>query len=203
MVVPVKSFDLAKGRLAESLSGRQRAALAKMMAERVVAAAAPLPVHVVCGSDEVESWAKNIGASVIRLDRPGLNRAVTHACAVLADGGYRRAIIAHGDLPLARSLVWLADDPDTGDGSDHGSVSIVTDRRGDGTNVMAIPLGAGFEFHYGPGSAAAHRSEAERLGLGWRIIEDPELGWDVDTPADLAALDQLEQPETEEMRRDG
>jgi 2-phospho-L-lactate guanylyltransferase len=189
VVVPVKSFDLAKGRLADALTPPERADLARSMARRVVEAAHPLAVYVVCGSDEVETWANEVGAEVIRLDQPGLNRAVTHACDVLAGRGYERAIIAHGDLPLARSVGWLDDTA----GSDRSTVVIVTDRRGDGTNVMLVPLGTGFEFRYGSGSAAKHRAEAERQGLSWRLVEDPELGWDVDTPDDLAVLRTLGQ----------
>jgi 2-phospho-L-lactate guanylyltransferase (CobY/MobA/RfbA family) len=28
-------------------------------------------------------------------------------------------------------------------------------------------------------------AEAERLGLPWRSLPDPDLGWDVDDPSDL------------------
>ena len=183
VVIPVKSFDLAKGRLAEVLDQDRRAELARSMATGVVRAAAPLPVFVVCGSDPVATWAAAVGAEVIRYDRPGLNLSVAHAARVLAERGFRRLIVAHGDLPLARSLPWVAD---------FDGVTIVPDRRGGGTNVMAIPLGVGFDFHYGEGSAALHRAEAQRRGLPHRTVPDDELGWDVDTPDDL---DQLELPE--------
>jgi 2-phospho-L-lactate guanylyltransferase len=52
-----------------------------------------------------------------------------------------------------------------------------------------VPTGARFGFAYGPGSAARHRAEAERLGLALRVTEDEQLGWDVDTPEDLAVFD--------------
>jgi 2-phospho-L-lactate guanylyltransferase len=183
VVIPVKSFDLAKGRLAEVLDPERRAELARSMATGVVQAAAPLPVFVVCGSDPVAAWAAGAGAEVIRYDRPGLNLSVAHAARVLTGRGFRRLIVAHGDLPLARSLSWVAE---------FDGVTIVPDRRGGGTNVMAIPLGVGFDFHYGEGSAALHRTEAERRGLRHRTVPDDELGWDVDTPDDL---DHLELPE--------
>ena len=53
VLVPVKAFAAAKGRLAGVLDGPGRAALARSMAEVVVAAAAPLPVVVVCDDDDV------------------------------------------------------------------------------------------------------------------------------------------------------
>src|SRR5918995_1497275 len=62
-----------------------------------------------------------------------------------------RAIVAHADLPLATRLDWVAVFP---------GVTLVPDRRRDGTNVAAVPTGAGFAFHYGGGSFAAQRAEA-------------------------------------------
>ncbi len=176
VLIPVKSFDLAKGRLADALEPGQRADLARSMAEGVVAAAKPLPTFVVCGADEVAEWAAAVGAEAIHFEPPGLNPAVTHGAEVLAERGFEHLIIAHGDLPLARELAWLAR---------FDGVTIVADRRGDGTNVLALPLGTEFGFHYGSGSARAHRTEARRVGLTHRTIEDPDLGWDVDTPDDL------------------
>ena len=176
VLIPVKSFDLAKGRLADALQPRQRAELARSMATRVVEAAGPLPTFVVCDSDEVASWAAEVGAEAIRVDTPGLNLAVASGAAELTGRGYRELIVAHGDLPLARDLTWLAG---------FAGVTVVTDRRGDGTNVLVLPLGTDFDFHYGAGSARAHRAEARRVGLAHRTVDDPELGWDVDTPDDL------------------
>lgn len=188
VVIPVKSFDLAKERLADRLTPGERATLARRMAAGVVAAARPLPVFVVCGSTEVAAWATGVGAGVIWLDQPGLNRAIAHAADVLLAEGYQRMIVAHGDLPLARSLAWVGD---------FDGVTIVPDRRGEGTNVMALPLGTGFDFHYGRLSAPAHRVEAERLELAVRVVPDAALGWDIDVPADLTELptDQNQQPQ--------
>ncbi len=179
VIVPVKSFDLAKERLAATLGPEERSRLARSMAAGVVAAAKPLPAFVVCGSPEVAAWAVEVGAGVIWYEPPGLNRSITHAVGMLAGEGYRRAIIAHGDLPLATTLAWVAD---------FDGVTIVPDRRGDGTNVMALPLGTDFRFRYGPGSAEAHRVEADRVGLAVRSVVDEALGWDVDTPGDLSDL---------------
>jgi len=56
VLIPVKAFGAAKGRLAEVLDGQARADLARSMATIVVAAAAPLPVTVVCDDDDVDAW---------------------------------------------------------------------------------------------------------------------------------------------------
>lgn len=180
VVVPVKSFDVAKGRLADALSVDERARLAKRMAAGVIAAASPLPVWVVCDDHDVAGWAVGRGAGVIWRPAAGLNPAVAAAITFLAQEGVERAVIAHGDLPLATELAWVAD---------FDGVTIVPDRRGDGTNVMSVPTDVGFVFSYGVGSAATHGAEAERLGLALRIAEDERLGWDVDTPDDLSVFD--------------
>ena len=52
MLVPVKAFAEAKARLAPALDAGQRERLARAMAEHVVAAAAPLPVSVVCDDED-------------------------------------------------------------------------------------------------------------------------------------------------------
>lgn len=176
VIVPVKSFELAKGRLAQSLTAEQRSELAERMAAGVLTAAAPLPVWVVCDSHDVARWAMDNGARVIWRSEPGLNQAVTAGVDFLGRLGIERAIIAHGDLPLASDLTWV--------GAFDG-VTIVPDRRGEGTNVMAVPTSAGFVFAYGAGSAPKHRQEAERLSLPVRVVADERLGWDVDTPDDL------------------
>ncbi|MEM7339204.1 MAG: 2-phospho-L-lactate guanylyltransferase [Actinomycetota bacterium] len=176
VVVPIKSFVEAKGRLSASLSPGERADLARDMAAGVIRAAAPLPVWVVCHDHDVARWAMGEGARVMWLSRPGLNSAVSAADRFLHRTGVTRIVVAHGDLPLARELEWVADG---------AGVTIVPDRRGEGTNVLALPTGAGFVFGYGEGSAARHRAEAERLGLAVRIVTDADLGWDVDTPEDL------------------
>lgn len=176
VLIPVKSFDSAKGRLADAIDEHERASLARRMAAGVIAAARHLPVWIVCDDDEVAAFAAEHRAAVLRRPARGLNPAVTEGVEALAEMGFDRVVIAHADLPLAKDLTWVAD---------HDGVTIVPDRRDDGTNVMCVPTGASFGFAYGVGSAAAHRDEAVRLGLSLRVVPNQELGWDVDTPDDL------------------
>ena len=72
-----------------------RAALARSMAERVLAAAGSLPVTVACDDDEVAAWAAAAGASVAWTPGVGLNGAVTIGVKALAAGG---------DLRLGRTF---------------------------------------------------------------------------------------------------
>ncbi len=179
VLVPIKSFDLAKGRLAEAVPEAERAKLARTMAATVLAASKSLSTWVICGDPDVAAFAVKRGANVIWREPRGLNHAATEGVEVLQREGFDRAIVCHADLPLATDLTWLADS--TG-------VVVVPDRRNDGSNVLCLPTNAGFCFGYGPGSAAAHRVEADRLGLRFQLAPNQELGWDVDLPEDLIAL---------------
>ena len=178
VLVPVKSFTAAKARLAPTLDPAARARLARSMAQRVVAAARPLPVAVVCDDEEVARWARRQGALVLPEPGRGLNGAVEAGVARLGDAGAAEVLVVHGDLPFAEHIARLA-------GFD--GVSLVPDRRDHGTNVVGVATDAGFRFGYGPGSFARHLGEARRLGLRCRVVRDPELTWDVDEPADIPA----------------
>lgn len=176
VLLPVKAFGLAKARLAPALSGPQRAALAQSMAEAVLAAAGDLPVAVACEDHGVAAWARRHGALVVWAPGRGLNGAVEDGVAALAGRGADQVVVSHADLPRARRLdhlAWI------------GGVTLVPDRRDDGTNVACVPSRAGFRFAYGPGSLGRHAAEAARLGLPLRIVREPALAWDVDRPCDL------------------
>jgi 2-phospho-L-lactate/phosphoenolpyruvate guanylyltransferase len=177
VLVPVKRFAAAKVRLAPALGAGERSALARSMAATVVAAAAPLPVWVVCDDAEVAEWAVAAGAAVLSKPGRGLNGAVNEGVADLAAAGVDAVIVAHADLPLATDLGWVGR---------FDGVTLVPDRHDDGTNVACVPARSGFTFAYGPGSFGRHRAEAARLGLGLRVCRERRLGWDVDLPGDLA-----------------
>jgi 2-phospho-L-lactate guanylyltransferase len=179
VLIPVKAFGQAKRRLGGSMTDEGRQHLVRSMAENVVAAASPLPVAVVCDDSEVAEWATALGATVMWEPGQGLNGAVGAGVDQLAAAGVDWVIVAHGDLPRARDLGALA--PFAG-------VTLVPDRKDDGTNVLRLPVGCGFRFSYGPGSFRAHRAEAGRLGLPVRILRIPALAYDVDWPADVAEL---------------
>jgi len=176
VLVPVKDFRQAKIRLSDALAPATRAALAREMADHVVGAARPLPTYVVCDDDQVAAWATAAGASVLWRPGLGLNGAVSDGVESLAREGFERVVVAHSDLPLAVSLDWLA----AADG-----VTLVPDRRDDGTNVVSVPASSGFTFSYGPGSFLRHCAEAARLDLALHVTRSAPLGWDIDVPDDL------------------
>ncbi len=177
-VVPIRSFDGALSRL-ETVLGRSGCReLMRRMAGRVVAAAGDMPVHVATDDAEVAAWASGLGATVEPVGQPGLSTAVSVAVDRLAASGVERAVVAHADLALARSLR-----PAVGPG-----LVIAPDRRRDGSNVLCVPTAAGFGFSYGPGSFGRHMAEAVRLGLDVTVVNDETLATDIDHPEDLLVL---------------
>ena len=180
LLLPVKAFDQAKARLASVVEPSDRETLARELADRVVDAAGPLPVAVVCDDHAVAAWAASRDAQVIWRPGRGLNGAVEDGVDRLGVLGFARVVVSHADLPLVESYdEALNDDP----------VVLAPDRHDDGTNVAVVRPGSGFRFGYGPGSFARHREEATRLGLGPTVVRSARLSWDIDTPADLELPD--------------
>lgn len=178
VLVPLKAFDRAKGRLAERFGPAERAALARAMAHRVLAAATRWPTWVVCDDTSVAAWAETNGAEVEWTPGHDLNGALQHAAERRSAEGAGRVVVVHADLPYADEL-----DPVCRAGPDE--VVLVPDRHRAGTNVASIPTSAGFAFAFGVGSFERHRAEARRCGLPLRVELDERLRWDIDEPGDL------------------
>jgi 2-phospho-L-lactate/phosphoenolpyruvate guanylyltransferase len=181
VVLPIRSFVLGKARLAADLDDAARAELGRRLADRVADAATPYTVVVVTSAPEVRSWAAARQLAV--LDDPGsLDSAASRGQEHLAAAGLARVVVAHADLPRARSLAGVVRD------GSQPVVAFVPCHRDDGTNVLSLPADTAFRFSYGPGSFRRHAAEARRLGLGVRVVRDPDLAFDVDVPEDLATL---------------
>ncbi len=177
VLIPVKRFTAAKGRLAGILDSAERAELARWLAGRVVDAAKPAPLFVACDDDDVATWADSAGAEVLWSPGLGLNGAVDAGRATIAGKGFDHVVIVHSDIPLAHDLATIAR-PRT--------VRLVPDARRGGTNVLAQPVAARLPASYGAGSFARHLQLAMDGGHRVEVRIDPLLALDVDTPADLA-----------------
>jgi 2-phospho-L-lactate/phosphoenolpyruvate guanylyltransferase len=181
VIIPIRAFALGKERLADELGAVERAELGRRLADRVATAAAPYPTIVVTSDDEVRAWAVARGLAVV--DDPGsLDDAAAAGCEALRSGGCTRGVVAHADLPRAATFRHVVRDASL------PIAALVPCHRDDGTPVLSIPLDVEFPFAYGPGSFRRHVAIARELGLGVRVVRDPDLGFDVDTPDDLAAL---------------
>jgi 2-phospho-L-lactate guanylyltransferase len=184
VVVPIRAFALGKARLAPDLSPGARADLARDLADRVVDAAGGLPVVVVTSAPEVQAWA--VARGLVVVDDPGsLDAAAGAGREHWARAGAVRVIVAHADLPRARTL-----DAFARDGS-RPIVAVCPCHRDDGSNVVSVPVDLPFRFAYGEGSFRRHAAETHRLGMSFRVVRDPDLAFDVDLPSDLETLAEL------------
>ena len=70
-----------------------------------------------------------------------------------------------------------------------GDLVLTPDRAGRGTNLLRVAgrIAREFRFQYGENSVSKHLAEALRLDVRSEVLRDPDLGLDVDTPADYAA----------------
>jgi 2-phospho-L-lactate guanylyltransferase len=178
VLVPVKRFTAAKGRLTEVLTSAERARLAEWMASGVLEVVAEIPTFVACDDETVASWATRMGAHVIWGAGLGLNGAVDDGVAHIIANGYDQVLVSHADLALPGALLDVARE---------GHITLVPDRRDDGTNVMSFPASHPLRAAYGGGSFARHLGEAlTHTTAPVEVRRDLELSLDLDTARDLA-----------------
>jgi 2-phospho-L-lactate guanylyltransferase len=173
----VKRFTAAKGRLRDVLDGEHRAALARWMAGRVIDAVAEVPTFVACDDDDVAAWATERGAEVIWGAGLGLNGAVDDGVRRILEQGFEHVLVSHADLPRPDALL---------DVVDSGTITLVPDRRHDGTNVMSFPARCVLRASYGGGSFGRHVRQALAFdAVAVEVRSDPFLSLDLDTERDL------------------
>jgi 2-phospho-L-lactate guanylyltransferase len=179
IVVPLKRFDLAKDRLRQA-TDLDVTVLAEELARNVIIQSRPRDVIVLSEHPDIVRFANSLGAEVWSSRATSLNEAVQDAYRGLG-GRLERLIIVHGDLRHPEGL---------GDFEPEEGITVVTDHRGEGTNVLVVPTGLDFHFAYGPESRFKHVEQARRLGVPCRVVTDSPWRYDVDEPSDL------EDPET-------
>jgi len=194
-VLPIKSFDRAKQRLAERVGAPERATLAAAMVGDVLEALGAVrgldAVFVVTAEPHAAAAAAEAGLRVIDdPDEAGHSEAALLGVAAALQAGAERVLLVPGDCPaldaaevdrlLARDAARAADAPKR--------VVIVADRHGSGTNALLLTPPAVMPPSFGPGSLARHAGMAAGAGADVRVAGLRSLQLDVDTPGDLAAL---------------
>ena len=191
-IIPVGTVEGAKTRLGESLDAEERHDLVEDLLARTVVTALAVDrlddVLVISPDREVLARAAQIGARTLRQRTRGLNAGLVEARADVVAGGADAILVLPIDLPFVTAgavtavLESLADDPDHD--AQFGSVVLVTDRHGTGTNALALQPPDVIDFSFGPGSRRAHRAAAEVAGATYAEVGG-RLTVDLDTPEDL------------------
>jgi 2-phospho-L-lactate/phosphoenolpyruvate guanylyltransferase len=183
-IVPVKQFHLAKSRLASVLTPEERMDCSSWMLSNTLeclqAVSEVETVTVVSRDQKALTIADHFGAMALLELQPGLNPALQQAAAHTNKS--RPLLVLPSDLPLLKTedlqeLVRLLDaSPE---------VILAPDRHCQGTNALLLNPYDNFQFCFGLNSLQAHRAEAERLGIRFRLHLSSHLGFDLDLPEDL------------------
>ncbi len=108
----------------------------------------------------------------------GLNGAVDDGVDHIVSVGYDHVLVSHADLALPGALHEVARE---------GCITLVPDRRDDGTNVMSFPAAHPLRASYGGGSFARHLRQALAVAtVDVEVRRDLQLSLDLDTSRDLA-----------------
>jgi 2-phospho-L-lactate guanylyltransferase len=193
MLLPLKRPVAAKHRLGGLLDASERGALARAMAEDLLATltAHTAASRIVLLSSGPEAAALAAQWQVEFLDEAelagasGMNEVINAAALRLAAVG--SLVCVAGDLPLLASDE-LGDFLARHAAAQAPSVTLAPDRWRDGTNLIAWQPGSGFRVAFGPGSCARHRLLAEQAGMNFTLCAAPGSGHDIDEPRDLQAL---------------
>lgn len=186
-VLPVKAFELAKTRLAAELGPQPE--LAQEMALGVLRALLESSVdHVLVVTRDPVFTVKalEMGAEVIEEDEiRGHSAAAMLGVARAVELGADRVLLAAGDCPLLTS----GDISSLCETHCRPGVVILADRHGTGTNALLLTPPTAIPPSFGMGSRERHAELAYRAGFEWTVEEIPAFAFDVDTAADLEAVD--------------
>jgi 2-phospho-L-lactate/phosphoenolpyruvate guanylyltransferase len=190
-ILPVKRFSNAKRRLDGALARGARRALAEAMFSDVLTAlrrvSAIDEILVVSADPGAQRIAEGYGARAIEDPaESGQDQAVVRAAGVTRELGAAQVLCLAGDCPLIDplELETLLGKPRTA----ARFAVIVPDRHGTGTNGLLLSPPDAFEPRYGPDSFARHLELAQAGGVPTEVAEIASIGLDVDTPEDLAVL---------------
>lgn len=195
-VVPLKSPDNAKSRLAQVLAPSARRTLFFAMAEHVLRALAATPgverILVVTSSPEVGRFADALGVQVLhQLHEAGTAQACRFALGSGLLDARAPVLFVSGDLPLASgselgALLRRAQSvPPT------PAIVIAPDRHRQGTNVLWCSGVNVVTPSFGAGSFVRHIERARATQVAVAIHEATDLALDVDEAADLQYLREL------------
>ena len=134
-----------------------------------------------------EALAVAKAAGTRAIDEPGGALGHNHAAAVgvarAASVGAREVMMLPCDLPLVSGAALDAFAALRGE----RTLVLAPDRHGTGTNALIVDATAGIEFKFGDGSLRLYDAWARERAHSVAICTRYELGFDLDTPADLEA----------------
>lgn len=184
-IVPIKDLRNGKTRLSPVLPAEERALLIEAMVDDVLSAFVDyggVRVMVVTGDERVAEKAARLGMeavmeAVCESESAAVDTATAHAVALGAGG----TLVVPADIPLLRA----EDIAGIVEAAPARGTLLVPGWDGRGTNA-AIRRPAGlFPLRFGNDSFVPHREAAEATGLPLVVVENEQIGLDLDSPVEL------------------
>ncbi|MGE0623010.1 MAG: 2-phospho-L-lactate guanylyltransferase [Pseudomonadales bacterium] len=194
-IVPLKSLESAKRRLAGKLSAGERRDLMLAMARDVLAALCRAKrlsgILIVSRTPEADALAQTFSTErFAESPDADLPEALTQASAYLTRHfGARGVMVIPADVPLIRSEE--VDDILKGHAEmedEHGAVTVVPDGENLGTNCLVLSPPDVIGFVFDGKSFRPHVEAAFARGLTPRIVQSRGFALDIDTEDDLRHL---------------
>lgn len=188
-VIPVKPFNLAKTRLANTLPPHEREQLAEELfrhtLQTVMAVTELSGVLVVSRDTHVLALARSYKAHTVAEDKsvtPDLNVALTRGSHAAVLQGASAILVLPADLPLIaeediRAIIDLA--------RYDGMMVIAPDRRDQGTNALLVTPPHIIPYQFGDDSYVKHCDAARSAGATVKTYRSERVQLDIDTPDDL------------------
>lgn len=195
-IVPAKTLDHAKTRLAQVLSPDERRALSLAMLRDVLSALRGAEnldhVAVVTADAALAAAARAMSIEVIAEQTTGQNEALEAGAAYAHAQGASEVLVVSADLPLLSSAT-VEQFIEQAWARSHQTeqaplVLLAPSHEGTGTNAMLQRPPGIIPFLFGPNSLQRHQQAAAERGVQVDLMRARELAFDVDLPADLAAL---------------
>lgn len=190
-IVPAKTLEQAKTRLASVLSPVERRALSLAMLRDVLSAlqgAKSLDgVAVVTADAAIAQAARALGAEIVAEQTIGMNIALEAGLAFCRERA-SQILVVSGDLPLLCSATVEQLIAQAREFEQSNLVVLAPSRDGIGTNAMLQHPPGVIPFLFGVNSLQRHQQAAAERGVRVDLFQAPGLAFDVDVPADLADL---------------
>jgi 2-phospho-L-lactate/phosphoenolpyruvate guanylyltransferase len=192
-LVPVKSLDEAKSRLATYLTHTQRAALMLDMLHHVVCVLRQnvtlTSINVVSSDERVLTQADAWGATALLEERAGHNPALSAAASRLLATGTDALLTISADLPLLQPQHIQ----DMIEQSKSYDIVLAASQDGTGTNSILVRPPLVVPYVFGINSFQHYQQEAQQRYLTTTRYMSPGTALDIDTIDDITALQQYEE----------
>lgn len=199
-IVPARGSGVGKSRLGEALDAEERLTLVVGMLLHALNVLATWPacrgIHVVTSDPRISRLVRSSSsnAAVVPETQPsGLNAALRDGRDNAVNAGASAVLYLPADLPhlSVEALDGLLEAADAclAAGSGQPLVVVAPADARLGTNALLVAPPATIDPHFGETSLEAHIRAAAGADASFQLVDDPALGFDLDTPDDLERLE--------------